>query len=654
MTKQKITVLTLISLCVAGIVNFGFTPSEGENYHDPNELIQYQAMAADAELPLGENGLFAGSGKCAGCHGYDPQENAGLTPSGWDVNVTDHWRSSIMANSANDPFWKAKVSHEVAVNPGNQEELEDKCTSCHAPMGRFGAHYAGESHYSMEMLALDSLGKDGVSCLACHQQDPENAGNFFSGDLEFVEDTVWGPYGGPEDDIPLFGQPMTSFVGYEPLYLPEFEKSETCAGCHTLITNTADLDGNATGGTFVEQATYHEWLNSIYAESTDPEAQECQGCHMPRINDPVVISANYVFLQGRSPYGLHTMVGANTFMLQMFRDNVEELDLTATAEQFDSSLFKTRQMLQTQSLELELDEAYYQNDTLAFEVFMRNIAGHKFPSGYPARRAFVEFIVTDGEGNELFTSGKLQEDYEVEGQNETFEPHYDVIDNSEQVLIYEQVLADVNDDVTTVLERADHLLKDNRLAPKGFSINHEVYDTTLVEGLALTDPTWNHEDGVEGSGTDRVTYKVKMNGYEGEVNVSAKMFYQSLPPKWMEEMFAVDTPEINYFEDKYNDQGSDPVLIAEDTYFTTVTSVPNLALSAVSVYPNPSTTGQIRLKSPDTQLRNLEVYDGSGKLIENVQLNGNFFQMTLPNVSGVYTLVITTDAGRKVERVMRF
>ncbi|MGB0424151.1 MAG: cytochrome c3 family protein, partial [Flavobacteriales bacterium] len=602
MTKQKITVLTIISLCVVGIVNFGFTSDKGQDYHDEAELMKFQAMAASSELPLNDNGLFSGSGTCAGCHGNDPLEYAGLTSSDWDVNVTDHWRSSMMANAANDPFWKAKVSHEVAVNPDHQEVLEDKCTSCHAPLGNFGAHFNGATHYSMAMLALDSLGKDGVSCLGCHQQDPENAGNIFSGELEFVEDTVFGPYGGPEDDIPLFGQPMTSFVGYEPLYDAQFEKSETCAGCHTLSTNTADLDGNLTGGSFIEQATYHEWLNSIYSEDTDPEAQECQGCHMPRINDPVVISSNYAFLQGRAPYGLHTMVGANTFMLEMFRDNVEELDLSATAEQFDTTLFYTAQMLQEQSLELELDEAYYQDDTLALEVFVRNKAGHKFPSGYPSRRAFVEFILTDNEGNELFTSGKLQADYEVEGQNETFEPHYDVINNPEQVLIYEMVMGDVNGDVTTVLERADYPIKDNRLAPKGFTLGHEVYDTTLVAGTALTDPSWNHEDGVEGSGTDRVTYKVRMNGYEGEVNASARMYYQSLPPKWMDEMFATDTPEINYFEEKYNEQGADPVLVAEDSYSTTVTSVPNFELASISVYPNPSTDGNVTIKSPDTQM----------------------------------------------------
>ena len=90
-------------------------------------------MTAYAVLPDTSNALFTGSGKCAGCHGTDPVGYANVTEDGHDINPTDQWRSS-MANSAKDPFWRAKVAHEVAVNPSHQLELEDKCTSCHAPL----------------------------------------------------------------------------------------------------------------------------------------------------------------------------------------------------------------------------------------------------------------------------------------------------------------------------------------------------------------------------------------------------------------------------------------------------------------------------------------------------------------------------------------
>ena len=138
-------------------------------------------VAVRQDSPVGENSLFSGSGQRTGCHGKDANEYAGISAEGWEVNVTDHWRSSIMGNSVKDPFWKANVSHELAMNPDNQLELEDKFTSCNSPSGNFVPHYDGFTHYPTAMLASDSLGMDGVSCNVCHQQEPGNIGNSFSG-----------------------------------------------------------------------------------------------------------------------------------------------------------------------------------------------------------------------------------------------------------------------------------------------------------------------------------------------------------------------------------------------------------------------------------------------------------------------------------------
>ena len=79
-------------------------------------------------LPQGQNELFAASGECVQCHGHDTLGIASTDPKGVDVNVVDSWKASMMANSARDPFWRAKVRHEVILNPELQELIEDKCT----------------------------------------------------------------------------------------------------------------------------------------------------------------------------------------------------------------------------------------------------------------------------------------------------------------------------------------------------------------------------------------------------------------------------------------------------------------------------------------------------------------------------------------------
>ena len=114
------------------------------------------------------------------------------------------------------------------MNPDHQLELEDKCTSCHAPMGHFAAHHDGEPHYTMAALLQDSLALDGVSCAACHQQAP-TAGDTHSGNLEFDDSLefnadmfvhtykVYGPYGLGKDEPPLYELPMMQYAFYKPL-----------------------------------------------------------------------------------------------------------------------------------------------------------------------------------------------------------------------------------------------------------------------------------------------------------------------------------------------------------------------------------------------------------------------------------------------------
>ena len=58
----------------------------------------------------------------------------------------------MMANSARDPFWRAKVSHEILVNPAHSVGLQDKCTSCHAEFIQSDAHQKNIENKSQHKL----------------------------------------------------------------------------------------------------------------------------------------------------------------------------------------------------------------------------------------------------------------------------------------------------------------------------------------------------------------------------------------------------------------------------------------------------------------------------------------------------------------------
>jgi hypothetical protein len=635
----------LLLLVVIGMAYLGseamYRQSTATAYHSPEEREFFRS--GGMALPLADNGFFKTAGHCDGCHGTDPIGVAHVDNEGVDLSPIQSWRATMMALSARDPFWKAKVSHEVAVNPAHKAGLENKCTSCHAPMGKFAYDHYQAGPYSMEILATDEVGQDGVSCMACHKISDLNIGNTHSGNVNYTPLSVaYGPFEKP------FEPPMQEFVNMIPVYSSHINDAGLCAGCHSLLTESVDLSGNYTGSTFVEQATYHEWLNSEF--SVQGTEVTCQGCHMPRINDPVILSANHNFLPPRAPYGKHELVGGNTFMLKLMKANREALDIPANETHFDTVIARTERMLQQKTLDALLTMSGYTNDTAFYDLKLTNKAGHKFPSGYPSRRAFVEFVVLKENGDTLFSSGVLQADHEVQGQNSTFEPHYNIIRANHQVQIYEMVMGDVNGDVTTVLERAFTHLKDNRLTPKGFSTAHAVYDTTAIHGEALNDPDFNF-DGFEGSGTDRIRYNIALNGYQGTVKARARVYYQPVPPKWMNEMFAYNTPEIDAFRTMFDNADHTPVLVAQDSVvgIQIVTGINQTSSDrAWNVYPNPTADGVIRFRSEGIVPQRIEVYSANGSLVQTFK--GAAFQAQLPTAPGIYHIRAYFPDGRNVVR----
>jgi hypothetical protein len=601
-----------------------------------------RAHGAIADLPFAYNDLFTGSGQCLECHGHDAEGIASVTLEGQDVNVMDAWRSTMMANSARDPFWQAKVSHEVTVNPGLSQEIEDKCTTCHAPLGHFNAHYIGEQYYSMSAMFDDSLAMDGVSCLACHQQTSESFGQQFSGGLTF--DTARVAYGQYESPL---ASPMIQFAEYEPKQGLHIEDAALCGGCHTLITGTVDLEGMPTGDEFVEQATYHEWLNSTF--SGDEGGATCQQCHMPSLGPEEIHLIAGFETPARTPFYLHEFAGANTLMLKLIKENASELGVPATDDQFDATIAATNNLLQSQSLDLSMEFIDRTFDNVVLELRLENLAGHKFPSGYPSRRLVVEFVVDDEDGQTIFQSGVYENDFSLANEDVPFEPHHEVISSPTQVQIYELVMGDIEGNFTTVLDRAFEPLKDNRLVPKGFTTTHFAYDTTLMAGAVLLDADFNKEFGTEGSGTDHITFEVPLDGYDGPLHIEARVHYQSLPPRWMEEIFTVDTEPINSFQAMFDAADQSPVLIDEVMMdLNDYVGIQGSEQRPFALYPTIG-RGDVVFTAP--QRGQMRVFGLQGVLVATYEFKGgrNFMQLNL--AAGQYIVLRDFGDSTVVDRI---
>lgn len=616
--------------------------------HGPHGRLELALLRSSDSLEVFIGQWFMTAGRCAGCHGRDLQGIASVDANGNDVNVVDDWRSGMMANSARDPFWRAKVSHEVLVNPQHQQAIESTCLGCHAPLGFHEERLLGHTPFTMAMLDTSRLGMDGVSCLSCHMQSEALAGSFFSGQLEFDSATVYGPYADDQINPAI----MEFFVRLRPTFGEHIVNSKVCAGCHTLLTSTLDLQGNPTGGRFVEQATYHEWINSVYPAS----GTQCNTCHMPRIDDPIILAAEYIFLNPQTPYGLHHLVGGNTHMLELMKANRETLGIPATEAQFDSTIARSRRLLNQYTLDAELTLAGRDTDTARYALRLENRAGHRFPSGYPSRRAFVTFILLNEANDTLFKSGLLRGDLEVEGHDTGYEPHHNVITSPDQVQIYEMVMGDVAGNVTTVLERAATPLKDNRLVPLGFTTAHPVYDTTLVAGVPSSDTDFNRDAwGNEGSGTDVVRYHVPLGGYGGGLRAIARVYYQPVPPGWNAEMFAFSSPSIDAFRDMLEASDGTPELVVERVAQSGPVGMAEAAERRVAVFPNPTPDGTTTITGrTGTPVELVAVYDVRGHRVSTVSEHSTHgIRVVLPASAGVYTLHLRVDGTDVLKRVVR-
>jgi hypothetical protein len=587
----------------------------------PHTHHQSHGFKGGSELPKGYNDLFGGSGVCVSCHG------SLISQGGQQLSITNDWRSTMMANAGKDPLWRAKVSHEVLVNPDLQEIIEDKCTKCHAPVGNKNAHFMGQEFYSIAEMKSDPLALDGVQCTVCHQITSESLG-LFSGEFDIGKyQEIWGPYEDP------FGNPMITHTGYTPVYSDHVNDSRLCASCHTLLTPTVDLNGIPTGEEFVEQAVYHEWENSMYPGNDI----SCQACHIPRTDDPVVISPMPPWLEARSPFGKHHFAGANVFMQKILEDNISLLGITAEANHFDSTIFRTYDLLQNFSLLMTLDEVNRTGETLTVDVSLQNLTGHKFPTGFPSRRLFIELLALNEDNDTVFHSGEMDEDFNLVNENSDYEEHYQVIESDDQVQIYEMVMADVSGDPTTVLLYAAEPLKDNRIPPVGFSTEYSNYDTVMIAGNAAADTDFNKNSGQEGSGSDIIHYSIPLNNYAGEVTVMARAWYQTMPGKWLLNMFEYTSDEIDLFKSLYEDAELQPTLVDEKSLISQSISVNQpYEDRRVLVWPNP-TNGRIYINNENIEVQKFSIYSYNGRLLmeRDVSVNNPIHWLNMPVEKGI-------------------
>ncbi|MFT6078963.1 MAG: hypothetical protein ACJAYX_002772 [Planctomycetota bacterium] len=484
--------------------------------------------------PEGRNAVFATSDGCARCHSAAPHSHAMLSPLGEDVSPHATWQATVMANSFRDPYWRAQVARECELNPEGAAEVQALCIRCHAPMHHHTRVLGGQPPTTMAEAAKDPLARDGVSCSMCHQIRARHLGEetTFSGKPRIGRSRViYGPYKDPDSG------PMLGMSRYAAMHGEHISRSALCATCHTLVTHHQ-------GRRFPEQTPYFEWRNSIFSDEAGKteQSQTCQECHMANIGatriarDPTGVD---FMLKARDPYRAHAFVGGNAMLLEMLADNRKLLGVKASAEDLRKMARATRRQLTTATVDVEISVVEHLDSELRFQVKVTNKTGHKFPTGYPARRAWLHVRI-ENENGTVFDCGGFTTDGEiVDVISAQDQPHITRIEAPDEVLIWELVPQDEDGDPTTALTEMSMRGKDNRLLPKGWRPDGPHAKDTQPIGLG-DDP-----DFVAGSDTVDLAVPYAMN--EPTATVIAWVHYQPIPPHWVADLRDVDADECRTF-----------------------------------------------------------------------------------------------------------
>ena len=388
---------------------------------------------------------------------------------------------------------------------------------------------------------------------------------------------------------------MRQATGSTPAGASWIRESRLCGTCHTVILPVLDVGSEYTAAsagaapTTHEQTTYLEWLNSVYQDVAEPvtraSAKRCQDCHMPgthaadedalrfrvaNVQDsrhPYVeqlADASLVDLEPRTPYARHTLLGINLFVMEMFQQFPSVLGLhpddpnVASTEHAARSLLlaerHAHRLATRETATISIDRVRNTDGVMEAEVTVTNLAGHKLPSGVGFRRAFIEFTVRNADGTPLWSSGATDPlGVIVDGQGQALatefsetevEPHHAITTRQDQAQIYETRHVASNGKLTTSFLALAREIKDNRLQPKGWRTDGPYAEVTTPVAVG------DDRDYGNGSGADRVLYRVPLDAVVGAATVEASLHYQAIPPYYLRDRFSIaqgpETSRLHY------------------------------------------------------------------------------------------------------------
>ncbi|MDD5615861.1 MAG: multiheme c-type cytochrome [Candidatus Methanoperedens sp.] len=335
---------------------------------------------------------------------------------GCHEEIYAQWNGSMHSMAHKDPVYEKLF---VIASRETNSSFDAFCTKCHAPIDYLSGKIPSADNYN-----VSEISEKGVSCDFCHTVNATSG----IGNGAFISSP------GRIKRGPLNDSNYSTF--HSTVYSDLYTKSDFCGICHNVVHPFNGL---------VLENTYTEWKEGPYNETTS-----CQDCHMT----PGV--TRFVPNPGRAAVGgpirenifTHYFVGGNAMLPGLLGSPEHE---KLAQERLKSAA----------TLEIEAIEVVNDNVTLRLKVTNTG-AGHKLPTGLTeARLIWLDVEVRDASGKAIFRSGGVDENGYID---------HDAVK-------YHTVFGDASGKHTEKVWFAQKILSDNRIPPKGYSI--EYYNFTI-------------------------------------------------------------------------------------------------------------------------------------------------------------------------------
>jgi Flp pilus assembly protein TadD len=346
-------------------------------------------------------GAFPKASYCAHCH----------------EQAYSQWRQALHSNSFRTPFYRTSVN----ILPRTTGiEFTRHCDSCHNPIGVLGGAMTQNSKVNRE------FDEDGLTCTTCHSiqqvKSTEGNGGFVMGVPAVMVDENGNRIPGevPYEEILKYPKRHSQAVMKDLYRTPEF-----CAACHK-----ANLPNQLNDYKFIRAFTaFDEWQNSKFSKRNpltfySADFTTCQKCHMMRV-PALAPPQEYGAKEGT--FASHRWLAGNTAV--PFYYGFDE-QLQKTVEFLKSGMYLNVDLFAMkkrgeEEMTAPLGSTPFQlapSDTVQTMVVIqnKNIGHSLIPEVRDLYEAWVEFIVKDGDGTDIYHSGFLKPDGMIDERAHSF------------------------------------------------------------------------------------------------------------------------------------------------------------------------------------------------------------------------------------------